>query len=59
MKKKKIKTAAGWIGKKFHPAGLPETSLYFFWPYYHFCISRHVALNYHPTKFGDNYKTQC
>ena len=27
--------------------------------YYYFCILRNVALNYHPTKFGDNYKTQC
>ena len=27
--KKIIKAAAGWIGKKIHPAGLPETSLYF------------------------------
>ena len=27
--------------------------------YYYFCISRDVALKYHPTKFGDNCKTQC
>ena len=27
--------------------------------YYYFCILGDVALNYHPTKFGDNCKTQC
>ena len=27
--------------------------------YYYFCILRDIALNYHPTKFGDNCKTQC
>ena len=27
--------------------------------YYYFCILRDVALNYHPTKFRDNCKTQC
>ena len=26
--------------------------------YYYFCILRDIALNYHPTKFGDNCKTQ-
>ena len=26
---------------------------------YYFCILRDIALNYHPTKFGDNCKTQC
>ena len=25
----------------------------------YFCILRDVALNYHPTKFGNNCKTQC
>ena len=27
--------------------------------YYYFCILRDIALNYHPTKFGDNCKAQC
>ena len=27
--------------------------------YDYFCILGDVALNYHPTKFGDNCKTQC
>ena len=27
--------------------------------YYYFWILRDVALNYHPTKFGSNCKTQC
>ena len=27
--------------------------------YYYFCIVEDVALGYHPTKFGDNCKTQC
>ena len=27
--------------------------------YNYFCILRDVALNYHPTKFGDNCKTHC
>ena len=26
---------------------------------YYFCILGDVALNYHPTKFGDNCKSQC
>ena len=26
--------------------------------YYYFCILRDIALNYHPTKFSDNCKTQ-
>ena len=25
----------------------------------YFCILRDVALNYHPSKFGDNCKMQC
>ena len=31
--KKKLKQRPGGLEKKIHPAGLPETSLYFFWPY--------------------------
>ena len=34
-----------------------QTTLY--GHYYYFCILGDVALNYHPTKFGSNCKTQC
>ena len=27
--------------------------------HYYFCILGDVALNYHPTKFGSNYKREC
>ena len=27
--------------------------------YHYFCILEDVALNYHPTKFGDNCEKQC